>query len=49
MLGDTIKSTKNYCLIKKWYGGYNSDYIAKNYEYDKKSSKRRGENLIQKI
>jgi len=45
MLGDTIKITKNYCLIKKWCGGYNNDYIAKNYEYDKTKQQEKGRKL----
>ena len=44
-LGEIIKSSNNYCLIKKWYGGYNSDYTAKSYKYDKRKQQEMGRKM----
>jgi hypothetical protein len=44
-LGDIIKSTSNYYPTKKLYGGQNSDYVAKNYEYVKTKQHEMGGDL----
>jgi len=44
-LRDIIKSTNKSYLIKKWCGGYNSDYTAKSYEYNKRKQQEMGRKM----
>jgi hypothetical protein len=47
-LGEIIKSSNNYCLIKKWYGGIIVITLLKVISIIKESSKRWEEKCIQK-